>query len=365
MVLKSFFIYNPCSCCLDQSQMKLSHIKFSNISFFLLRNLARIITIITVLFIFLGVMGHTIRDRTVELAVLMYIPLLPLGLWAVLWDLFRAGRSLPLFRFGLTVIGLCIMIWGGVSMIGMGGSQMSLEPDEQVSILHWNVYWGGRGKNGWKSIRHDIEQRHPDIAILSEPPAEDRLILLLQQMGWQMIMYEKTRKNPLAICSSWPLQLERFVRFRNGRGMIVVVTVRGKPLRVLAVDGKRNMSNRLVVLSREVLPRLRTPFLTSVVETIEANEKMGQAIDIIAGDFNALSLSRGFDAFAQVGGGYHLASKFSRDWRGTWKSYLPLYDIDHVWVHKHFQGLRTELLTNLKSDHRGQLVQFKVWNPKF
>ena len=297
--------------------MKLSHIKFSNINLFLFRNLARMITIITVLFIFLGVMGHTVRDHTVELAVLMYIPLLPLGLWAVLWDLFRAGRSLPLFRFGLTAIGLGIMIWGGVSMIGMGGSQMSLEPD--VSILHWNVYWGA-GKKGWKSIRDDIEQRHPDIAILSEPPAEDRLILLLQQMGWQMIMYENTRSNPLAICSSWPLQFERFVRFRNGRGMIVVVTVRGQPLRVLAVDGKRNMSNRLVVLSREVLPRLRTPLLTGVVETIEANQAMGQPIDIIAGDFNALSLSRGFDAFAHVGGGYHLASNFSRDWRGTWKS---------------------------------------------
>lgn len=341
--------------------MKFSQNRFSKISLFLLRNLARMITIITILFILLGVIGHTIRDRTVELALLMYIPLLPLGLWTILWDLFRAGHSLPFFRFGLTVIGLVIMIWGGVSMIGMGGSQISLEPD--VSILHWNVYWG-RGKEGWKSISHDIEQQRPDIAILSEPPLENRLILLLQQMGWQMLRYENTRKNPLAICSSWPLQFERFVRLRNGRGMIVVVTVRGQPLRILAVDGKRNMSRQLVVLSREVLPRLRTPFLKGIVKTIEINQKQEQPIDIIAGDFNALSLSTGFDAFAHVGGGYHLASKFSHDWRGTWKSYLPLYDIDHVWVHKRFQGLRTELVTNLKSDHRGQLVQFKVWNPK-
>ncbi len=323
------------------------------------RLIGTLFTIATLFFILLGVTGHIVRDRTVELGLLMYIPLLPLGLWAVFLDLVQFGYSLPRFRFGLTLIGLGVMIWGGVSMMGMGGSSLILEQERQVSVLHWNVYWGGRGKDGWKSLSHDIEQQHPDIAILSETPHEQRLNLLLNPLGWKTIMYEKTRSNPLAICSSWPLRFERYLKIRDGIGMIVVVTVRGQPLRVLAVDGYRNMSRNHTVLSKQVIPRWRTPMLRSVVKTIEANHKQGQPIDIIAGDFNALSLSMGFDAFAEVGGGYYLASKFSRDWRGTWKSYLPLYDLDHVWIHKHFQGLRTKLLTNFKSDHRGQLVQFQ------
>lgn len=329
-----------------------------NLNRFLWNLVGTIISIATLLVILLGVIGHTVRDYTVELGLLMYIPLLPLGLWAVFWDLFKVGRSLPGFRFGLTFIGLGIIIWGGLSMIGMGGNQSHFDPSQQISVLHWNVHWGGEGKGAWKSIRHDIEQRHPDIAILSEPPVQHQLNQLLKHKGWSIIKHQNTPSNVLAVCSTWPLQLERLVRIREAKGMIVVVTVRGQALRILAIDGRRNMSRRHPVLSRQVLPRWRTPMLKDIVRTIQ--KSTGQTIDIIAGDFNAISLSRGFDAFAEVGGGYHLASKFAHDWRGTWPSFLPLYDLDHVWIHKRFQGLRTEFLTNLKSDHRGQWVQFQM-----
>ncbi len=326
---------------------------------FWLRLVGRLLTIATVLFILLAVIGYTVRDRTVELALLMYIPLLPLGLWTIVLDMLQAGRSLPWFRFSLTFIGLGIMIWGGVSMNGMGEAQTHSESNTLVRVLHWNVYWGG---GNWKSLSQDIVERHPDIAVLNETPSKFGLNRLLKQLGptWSLVMYEETRSNPLAVCSSWPLQFERYQNTKNAKAMTVIVTVHGQPLRVLAVDVGRNMSNRLVVLSKQLLPRWRTPMLAGIVQTIEENEAKGQPIDIIAGDFNAISRSMGFDAFAHVGGGYHLASKFSRDWRGTWKSYLPLYDLDHVWVHKRFQGLRGELFTNLRSDHRGQLVDFQL-----
>jgi endonuclease/exonuclease/phosphatase (EEP) superfamily protein YafD len=320
----------------------------------LFRFLIILITIATVLMIGLAFIGQLVRDRTVELALLMYIPLLPLGLWAVFWDGLQAGRSLPRFRFSLTLIGLGVTIWGAVSMMGWGGSHA--ESGTEVRLLHWNVYWGGKG--GWQSISADIEQMQPDIAVLSEPPIKYRLEPFLKKMGWSTIQYQARRKNTLAVCSSWPLQLEGYVRIDNADAMTVIVTVRGQALRLLAVDGGRNMSKRLVIHSKQVLPRWRTPMLTEIAQTLVAYQKRGQAIDLIAGDFNAISLSLGFDAFAQAGGGFHLASKFSLDWRGTWKAYLPLYDLDHVWVHKRFQGLRAELFTNLKSDHRGQLVRF-------
>ncbi len=325
---------------------------------FLFNLLKFLLVTATVSFIIAAVVGHTVRDRTVELGLLMYIPLLPVGLWAILLDLCLKGRSLPT-RFSLTLIGLLVSIWGGLVMMGNGGSQ--IEPSKLVSVLHWNVHWGG-GKGNWESIRNDIVKRHPDLAIISEPPSRKKFNLLLKQMGWSAIKHNKTSKNTLAVCSAWPSRFERAVKIRNGKAMIVTVTVQKQSLRILAVDGTRNMSKRYLVISKRLLPRWRTPMLKDIVKAISAAQKRGQPIDIVAGDFNAIGISLGFDAFAQVGGGYNLASKFANGWRGTWKSYLPLYDIDHVWVHKRFRAIRTKLFTNLKSDHREQLVEFQLVN---
>jgi endonuclease/exonuclease/phosphatase family metal-dependent hydrolase len=319
-----------------------------------------LISWLTFLAIILAFLGQIVRDPTVEWALLMYIPLVPLGIGALIWDLFLQGRSLP-GRFGLLIVGLIAVIWGCIAMIGMGAMNAPAASGQQLTVLHWNVRWGGRGQNGWASIRHDIIQQHPDIIIISETPTKDRLNQLIEQLGnqWTMVMLWKTRSNPLAVASSWPLSIERIVHIRDGVAMVVVVMVEGQPLRILAVDGKRNMSDRLRVMSRQVLPRWRKPMLESVTHFLERDAQQEKTIDLIAGDFNALSISLGFKPFTSVGGGYYLASQFSTGWRGTWKSYLPLYDIDHVWVHKRFKGLRTELITNWATDHRGQRVEFQ------
>ena len=330
---------------------------FLKASRFLIRFIGYALTIATVLLILLAIIGQIVRDRTVELALLMYIPLVPLGLWAILLDLVQIGRSLPRLRFGLSLMGLAIFTWGTVSMMGMGSAE--IQSEKQISVLHWNVYWGGK-RGSWHLIRHQIEQRQPDIAIISEPPSKHRLNQLLNTLGWTTILYEDTRRNPLAICSLWPLKFERYLKIKDADAMTVIVTVQGHPLRVLAIDGERNMSNKLAIISKPFLPRWRMPMLTDIVKTIEAYHAIGQPIDIIAGDFNAISHSIGFDRFADAGDGYHLASKFAWGWRGTWKSYLPLFDLDHIWIHKRFQGLRTELFTQKGSDHRGQLVQFQL-----
>jgi endonuclease/exonuclease/phosphatase (EEP) superfamily protein YafD len=312
------------------------------------------LTIITILFILLAIIGHIVRDLTVELALLMYIPLLPLGLWAIFWDLLQKGYSLPL-RFTLTCMGLGIIIWGTISMMGVGGTQINSKIGNKISVLHWNVRWGG---SNWQSISTDIKQKNPDIIIINEIPSKIKLNQLLKQLGnqWSMITYQDI----LAVYSSWPLQLESHVKIKNIDAIQVVITLYEQPLRILAIDAGRNMSSRLTIMSKEILPRWRTPMLMDLTKTIVKYHNKGQPIDIIAGDFNALSISLGFDDFKHMAGGYNLAAKFSNDWRGTWKSYLPLYDLDHVWVHKRFQGLETELFTNFATDHRGQIVKFNL-----
>ncbi|MFK5970668.1 MAG: hypothetical protein QM487_11190 [Candidatus Marithrix sp.] len=318
--------------------------------------LTNLLTIITILLILLAIIGHIVRDITVEFGLLMYIPLLPLGLWAILWDLSQMGRSLPRFRFSLTIVGLGMAVWGSISMLGMESSQVDLA--NKISILHWNVRWGGT--NGWQSISQDIIQQNPDIAIISETPAKTKLNQLLKQLGkqWSMLTYNNNKRNPLAVYSPWPLRLEDYVKIKNVSAMTVIVTLHNQPLRILVIDAERNMSTKFAVMSIEMLPRWRTPMLADMTKIIANYQTAGKPIDIIAGDFNALSISLGFKDFDQVAGGYNLAAKFSNGWRGTWKSYLPLYDLDHVWVHKRFTGLRTNMFTNLKTDHRGQIVKF-------
>jgi len=322
----------------------------------LLKKIFKILfTTITIFFIILAGLGQIIRDPTVEWALLMYIPLLPLGLWSILLDLLQKGHSLPI-RFGLTLLGIGLVIRESLYMTGT--LHAFPDPRIQVSLLHWNVHGGGDRKHHWESMVQDIYQRNPDILVLSEPPSKNRLRGLVKQLGPYLILYEETSDNPLAICSRWPLTFEHFIEIRRGRAMEILVRVKDHPLHLLLVDGERNMSNKFIAFSRALLPRSRTPMLTDMAEAIVARQAQGQPFDIITGDFNALGRSLGFEAFSERG--YQLASRFSYGWRGTWISWLPLYDIDHVWIHQRFSKVHTELFTNLASDHRGQQIFFEI-----
>ncbi len=337
---------------------------FFGIIRFLWRFIGLILTTITILGILLALHGHIIRDPSAKLGLLMYIPLIPLGIWTILVDLIQGGRSLFLFRFSLTLIGLSLITWGYLTMVGQANVQAIAKayPDNTIKVLHWNISWGGKGKNIWQQIRNEIQRHNPDIAILNETPKTKKFKQLLTQMGWKaqrFYNYEVRRHNPLAVCSATPVTIKKYIKIRNAYAVIMEIMIRNNKLRILAVDGNANVSKRHKLWSRRlILPKWRMPMLNDLAEIIKEEADDNHPIDIIAGDFNALSLSIGFDKFATAGGGYYLASRFSQDWRGTWKTYFPLYDIDHVWVHKRFQGLRTKLFSHSSSDHRGQIVKF-------
>ncbi len=60
-----------------------------------------------------GVLGQVVRDRSVGWALLMDLPLVPIGLAAVAWDAIRRGRALPGPRFGLGALGLAAALGAG------------------------------------------------------------------------------------------------------------------------------------------------------------------------------------------------------------------------------------------------------------
>jgi endonuclease/exonuclease/phosphatase family metal-dependent hydrolase len=303
----------------------------------------------------LGLAGQVIRDRSVSMAILMYLPLLPAGLTAVALDLVRSGRAFPRGRFALTLLGLVASTWAALPMIGDGAVSEARPNDEEVSLLHWNVQWGGglfRSQKTWAAQRFEILQREPDLVILSELPPDNGVEQLVSQLGpsadWVGIRHDP--RSPywlrLAVCSRRPIHLEQRHPLPGGVAMSVTAEVRGRPVRLLVVDGQSNPF------------RSRLPFLRAIAEVCQNSADAGHPIDAVVGDFNTLSRSIGFDTLTNQG--FTLASRSASGWRGTFPSWLPLYDIDHVWLGPALRVRSCTLFNGPASDHRGQFVRILI-----
>lgn len=309
----------------------------------------------------LGIIGQLVRDRALVLAILFYLPLPLIAVAAVAWDLLLRGRSVPRARFGLTVFGLTAAAVSAYPMIGWdGGNTPTGLPDgsDVIRVLHWNVLWGhdrkGTGKNR-PGVIDELRGRGggADFIVLNEAPAAGAVAELTKLLGpnWSSAMAETGTPNGryysrVAVCSPWPLRHLHSVPVANGSADLFVADVRGRPVRLLVVDGVSD-------------PRvLRTPLLHGVADACDRAAAAGEPIDLIAGDFNSLARCVGFDRLAQSGAaGYALASRASAEWRGTFPSVLPLYDIDHVWVRADWRIVGCDLFTSKESDHRGQVAR--------
>jgi endonuclease/exonuclease/phosphatase (EEP) superfamily protein YafD len=303
--------------------------------------------------IVLGAAGQVVRDRAVPLALLMDLPLVPLGLAALGFDAICRGRALPRGRFALGAIGLVAALGAAWPMVGLGPLSAGGEGSD-VSVLHWNVLWGGgkaRNPARWASIRAEILRQGADLVVLSEAPPDDWLDQLAAEMGpgTTRVQVENGPEDvywfKLVVFSKGPLRLMRREPVADGAGMVVEAEVRGRRARLLVVDAR----------SSPLLPR--EPRLLDVADACRRAREEGEPFDVVLGDFNALSRSLGFDAIGAEG--YALAARSCRGWRATFPSYAPIYDIDHVFIRRDDPLLEARLFTNFASDHRGQVVRFR------
>jgi endonuclease/exonuclease/phosphatase family metal-dependent hydrolase len=318
------------------------------------RGFRRIMVIALFAVIVAGLVGQVIRDRSVPFAVLMYLPLLPAGLVAIGFDLILRGRAIPGACYGLALLGLVASTWTVATMIGVGAATSPSSENHEISLLHWNVQWGGglfRSQQTWAAQRSEILKRDADIMVLSELPPPDWLARLANDLGpnASTVSIEQDPGSDywfrMVVCSRWPVRMEERISLPGGAGMSVIVEVRGRRLRLLCVDGQSNPF------------RSRLPFLAAIADLCRAATDAGRPFDVIAGDFNTPSLSLGFDALMDQG--YTLASRSAVGWRGTFPSWLPLYDIDHVWLGPGQVARACLLYNGPATDHRGQVVRFK------
>jgi endonuclease/exonuclease/phosphatase (EEP) superfamily protein YafD len=321
-----------------------------------IRRLARLVVASgLILGIALGLSGQVVRDRSIAWALLMYLPLVPMGLTAAVFDGICRGRALPRGRFLLGVIGLASAIGAAWPMVGFGpgpGVEVGLGP--VISVLHWNVLWGGgkdRDPAKWATIRREILRHPADLVVLSEAPPDDWLDQLVGDLGPGASRVQvENGPTPgywykLVVCSKGPLRLVRRELIADGAGVVVEAEVQGRTVRLLVVDAR----------SKPTI--LRSPRFLSVAAACRRARESGQPIDVVLGDFNGVSRSLGFEAIE--GEGYALASRATWGWRGTFPSILPVYDIDHVLVRVEDRLLGCRLFTNFVSDHRGQVVRFR------
>jgi len=302
--------------------------------------------------IIFGLAGQVIRDRSVAMAILMYLPLLPAGLAAVALDLAQLGRSLPRARFALTLMGAVGSTWVVVTMIGAGAVSDGRADDPEVTLLHWNVQWGGglfRSPQTWAAQRSAILRRNPDLIILSELPPAEWIEQLVDDKGAgaACVGFQHDPRDRhwfrLAVCSRWPIHPEERMALPGGVAMSVTAEVRGRRLRFLVVDGRSNPFQS------------RLPFLGAIAQACRAAAGSGRPYDAVVGDFNTPSRSIGFDALTAQG--YRLASYSTHGWRATFPSWLPLYDIDHVWLRPGLRVQSCTLFNGPATDHRGQFVR--------
>jgi endonuclease/exonuclease/phosphatase family metal-dependent hydrolase len=306
-----------------------------------------------------GIVGQVVRDRYVATAILFYLPLLPASLIAVVVDLARRGRALPHARFLLALLGVVGATWAAIPMIGSGAIGAYGPTDAEVTLLHWNVLWGGgpfRSEQTWAAERAEIRKRDPDLVILSELPRAEWLARLVDELGpgATVVGIEHDPSSPywfrIGMCSRWPIRLEKRMPLPGGVAMSVACEVRGRAVRVLVVDGKSNpFASRL-------------PFLQAIAELCRAAAREGRPFDAVAGDFNTPGRSIGFDSFLEQG--YTLASRSAAGWRGTFPSFLPVYDIDHVWLRPGLRLRSCTVFTGAASDHRGQFVSVLLKSPE-
>jgi endonuclease/exonuclease/phosphatase (EEP) superfamily protein YafD len=95
--------------------------------------------------------------------------------------------------------------------------------------------------------------------------------------------------------------------------------------------------------------------LKAIAEVCRGARAAGRPYDLVLGDFNTPARSLGFDELEALG--YRLAGRSARGWRGTFPAWMPVYDIDHVWLGAGNRPADATFFNGPSTDHRGQVVR--------
>lgn len=299
----------------------------------------------------LATVGQLVRDRSLWLMLAMFVPLGPVALVALLWDILLLGHSLRV-RWLLSAVAVGC---GVLAVVWMWSPALAPETGAghtRLRIVQWNTMWGGRSTPAFSKILDRLDTEQPDIVCLSEAPDIERLErgVRKRHADWQVVAASNHGHGSywynLAVVSRYPVQLTGVEQLARGRLAWFEVAHPKRLIRIALVD----------LLSSPLSPR--SPSIEQAALLIEARAHAGEPIDLVVGDFNTPGRFLGFEALERAADGYRRAALWSGEWRATWPSFSPLsiFDIDHVWVSSRLQIHDASFFTTLSTDHRGMRV---------
>lgn len=295
-----------------------------------------------------AIVGQLCTDRVWLIATLMYLPLPVFALAVMVIDLLCSGRTVKGFRFALGVLGLVALLWQTPNLVGVSLPDPAAGTSS-VRLLQWNVMWGGSfaAPNHWERIEQRILDCHADVIVLTEVPTQpgptDQLLAKLGE-GWHSVAHDYTNHDDSywsrqRVFARYPLRLVDSRSTRFATAALVQVDA-PTPWRVLIVDGISGLGDKTASLH----------FFADLAR------EYGN-VDVVCGDFNAISQSHGFEALRSLG--FRDASGYAGTLRPTWPSVMPVYQLDHVMLASHVYLLKTDTFYNAGTDHRGTVVDLK------
>lgn len=195
-----------------------------------------------------------------------------------------------------------------------------IETSEAIEVVLWNAY---RTENFEDAF--EVSKTIPDVLVLIECDAHDYEKIKAKYSEYYFYFNEEL----IGIFSKTPLEIHSDTTSKQNTTMVHFST---KNIHFYAVDVSANIKY------------FRKPMLENVFSSIQTEDK-----NIILGDFNTPYESLFFKNFKK--NYQHAFTEKGNGFRETWFWNIPLLSLDHIWVSRDLEILKTEKILTTKSDH--------------
>lgn len=284
----------------------------------------------------LWVAGLFFRDQFFLSRVFYCIPALLACMAACLWLFLRRRR----LSAGMILFWVCLGLvsLGKMLLIDFAWNSAIDPAGPRIRLVHWNC---AHAPFGLERVISTLSRFDADVVLLSEPPGENDFHYLAETLLPQADTLYAER---MGLISRFPKISENGIPMRGGRAWQVRLNLEDRELRLIAVDVRANpLANRAIPLA-----------------------DLGRWIDsatcesptMIIGDFNTPRDSVCFRSLRKTFS--HAYEKRGSGWPYTWPFPIPFVALDHAWYDRSVDLLNYRLETSWWSDHRLQVVDFRV-----
>ena len=306
--------------------------------------LATIAQVLSLALLAVWVVGQILRDCNWWIGLMFYFPTPVLVAWLSL--LAGVSQNKRLFYLGLLIAPVLMLLsvenqWIRPLPPGMADSSPSAVQhvsmfeqkgnSPQRRLVHWNL---ARGVMGWEQQWRHIESLRPDIIVLSEIPQPFDSSML---PGFNVLTVDCMAVG----CHGTMTTSGTLIRGSVLQAFHVTCKLDDDPLELMVADMTSNIA----------VPR--DPYLRQFAALLEERR-----IDLSVGDFNAPRRSL---AFCELPKGFqHAYDAVGSGWSCTWPVPVAFLAIDQCITGPGIVPVHYELQSTMLSDHRLQILDFKV-----